>query len=378
MTIFKAFIKTFLKVLPSLLVYLGMLALFGNMTASANMKQSTERFSEVTLSVSITDKDNSELSRAVKNFISRTEKIVELNTDDPQTINDNVRFAMIDFGVYIPEGFEKTGEINYFSNGDSVSSALMTRKLDTYLRNIDIYRNNGYNLTDAISCADRIAEKTADVSVGLVSGEKKSESNYLLYMFRFSGYVLLMVICISTGLVLTQLHKKELVDRVACSSYSFLKRKGELILGLFVMALTLTCGILIINVMSGAGKADFWKFPGYTLDLISLMIFGMAFGYLLSTITSNELVINLISNTVILMSCFISGVFTERQLLSPSVVEAAKFQPLYWYIDAAEELNTVTASPLITVHAMQSMMIPLLFAVIVLFAGLIISKARHR
>ncbi|MBP5250465.1 MAG: hypothetical protein J6Z46_10740, partial [Lachnospiraceae bacterium] len=124
MTVFKAFIKTYLKVLPSLLIYLVMLAIFGNMTASANMTQSAERFSEVQLSVSITDKDNSELSKAVSNFIARTEKVVTLNTDDPQTINDDVRFAMISFGVYIPEGFEKTGEIRYFSNGESVSSML--------------------------------------------------------------------------------------------------------------------------------------------------------------------------------------------------------------------------------------------------------------
>ena len=105
MSVFKAIIKSIRSNIINIIVYFSIFAFFGNITARANVTTTDTMFEEVTMKVAVTDYDNSNISNAVVSYLKDTQKVVDPQTEDTQTINDNVRFGIYQYAIIIPEGF---------------------------------------------------------------------------------------------------------------------------------------------------------------------------------------------------------------------------------------------------------------------------------
>ena len=75
MTVFNAYLTIFKRKWKSLIIYLVIFVVFGNMSARANADTMKKSFESRSLNVSIIDNDKSELSKAVTKYIKSGDKI---------------------------------------------------------------------------------------------------------------------------------------------------------------------------------------------------------------------------------------------------------------------------------------------------------------
>ena len=108
------------------------------------------------------------------------------------------------------------------------------------------------------------------------------------------------------------------------------------------------------------------------------MLPGMSIGYFIGSISEEDNIINLIANSLILTMSFISGVFVSRDILSAGVLRFARFSPMYWYVEGNGVINDNPIGNILGSDFMVCVIMQLLFAVVIMVAGLIINRIRER
>ena len=310
MSVFKAIIKSIRSNIINIIVYFSIFAFFGNITARANVTTTDTMFEEVTMNVAVTDYDNSNISKAVVSYLKDTQKVVDPQTEDTQTINDNVRFGIYQYAIIIPEGFGESlkagdgkNELEYIAPGTSASEYLLTQKINDYLNDIVIYMENGYTENEAIELTHQQMVKLNETKA--IVNDKSDENHRSFYtgMFTFNGYSMMMILCICVSTALISFTKdKDVSNRISVSGMTFKKRNFAIIgaVALFGFVLT-TVVILVIHLASGEYAND--KLIYYAINAYVLMFVGLGVAYLFSTITSSENLINMLSNMFLL--CFL-------------------------------------------------------------------------
>ena len=195
MSVFKAIIKSIRSNIINIIVYFSIFAFFGNITARATVTTTDTMFEEVTMNVAVTDNDNSAISNAVVSYLEETQNVVDPQSEDPQTINENVRFGIYQYAIIIPEGFgesikagDNKKELEYIAPGTSASEYLLTQKISDYLNDIVIYLENGYTENEAIELTHEQMIKLNDTKA--IVNDKSDENHRSFYtgMFTFNGY----------------------------------------------------------------------------------------------------------------------------------------------------------------------------------------------
>ena len=77
------------------------------MQAKATVSTQEDMFEDVQVKVAVTDNDNSALSQALVDYLEETQIVVDPKTDDPQEMNDNVRFLIYDYALIIPDDLNR-------------------------------------------------------------------------------------------------------------------------------------------------------------------------------------------------------------------------------------------------------------------------------
>ena len=111
-----------------------------------------------------------------------------------------------------------------------------------------------------------------------------------------------------------------------------------------------------------------------TLGLHDYM-FGLAFGFLVGQVTSNELVMNAASNITGLIISFLGGVWVSLDLVGEPVATVAKFTPTYYYNEALHSAFDASGGGF-TPEVLANMGIICLFALAVFAIGLAISRVK--
>ena len=102
MPVFNAIIKSLRANIVNIIVYFAIFAVFGNMQAKATVSTQEDMFEDMQVTVAVTDNDNSFLSHALVDYLKETQIVVDPKTDDPQEMNDNVRFLIYEYAIIIP------------------------------------------------------------------------------------------------------------------------------------------------------------------------------------------------------------------------------------------------------------------------------------
>ncbi len=383
MTVFNTFLTIFRRNLKSLLIYLVVFVVFGNMSAKANADTMKKSFEEITLKVSIIDNDNSELSKALINYIGSEDEIKNLKTKDLKKINDYVRYGLVDYAVIIPKGYQKNIdngnlEIKYISGGTTTCEAIMTRKINTFLNDVKAYKKSKSTLNESIEKAKTAAGMADDSDVSIISSAVKQGKDYLYYIFNFAAYGLYMVLCLAISIGLVAIKEENVQNRMAISPYSFLRKNIEIILGILVLSLIIVAQFILLSVIYGIKSPEINKIGFYIFNILITMLPGISIGFAISSISNDENIINLISNCINLTMAFISGVFVSKEILSDGVQKVARFFPMYWYVEGNEVINNNPVKNILGSDFIVCVIMQLLFAVLIFTTGLTINKIRER
>ena len=105
MTVFKAFLKVLAKNKGTIILYTVILVSFGTIAAGTTKGTS---FKVSKPSVVIVNKDeNKSITKSLINYIKSNSKIVKIENNDEEKINDALFYQEVSYVIYIPENYSK-------------------------------------------------------------------------------------------------------------------------------------------------------------------------------------------------------------------------------------------------------------------------------
>ena len=384
MSVFNAILKSTKACLVSIIVYFSVFVLFGNISAKATATTKDTMFEDSIVKVAITDNDNSALSRGLVEYLNETEDVVDPQTTSIKEMNDNVRFLIYDYALIIPDDFServKNGEtenlLEYVAPGATAPQFLLTEKINTYMQDVMVYLNSGYSEDESIALTKENMIKLSDTKASIMDNSDENHRSFYTGMFTFNGYTLLMILCISISSVLSFTKDVDVKNRISVSGMHFKTRNFAIIAAVFCIGIVITAAVTVVVGLMGLSDTN-GKFIFYCIDVIALMLVGLGMAYMISAITNNENIINMVTNMLVLSMSFFCGVFIDIQFLSPAIVKFAHFLPLYWYTAAIRLINDTPVDKILGKTFYEYLLIEILFAGIFFAAGLIISKKKEQ
>ena len=384
MSVFNAILKSTKACLVSIIVYFSVFVLFGNISAKATATTKDTMFEDSIVKVAITDNDNSALSRGLIEYLNETEDVVDPQTTSIKEMNDNVRFLIYDYALIIPEDFAeraKAGEtedlLEYVAPGATAPQYLLTEKIRTYMQDVMVYLNSGYSEDESIALTKENMIKLSDTKASIMDNADENHRSFYTGMFTFNGYTLMMILCISISSVLSFTKDVDVKNRISVSGMHFKTRNFAIIAAVFCIGIVITAAVTVVVGLMGLSDTN-GKFIFYCIDVIALMLVGLGMAYMISAITTNENIINMVTNMFVLSMSFFCGVFIDIQFLSPAIVKFAHFLPLYWYTAAIRLINDTPVDRILGKTFYEYLLIEILFAGIFFAAGLIISKKKEQ
>jgi len=339
MQVFKTFMKIAKRKLPIVLMYAWIFIVLLIMFTAYGPQDVS--FEEKSLGVCVIDEDNTDASRAVTDYISKSHKLIELENDKDEII-DALYYTRVDYVLVIKEGYSEkiaSGQTdNLFENyqlPDSYAGVYLENDIDLYIRTLNSYIAAGNDAETAASLTAEALDYEIDVTIESFSdeadGATMNQGTY--FYFRYLVYILLSVfITMLSGILITIL-RKEVRDRSNCSGTPSFSQTMQIIAGCIVLVLILWVVFMIIAMIYKGGIFSANELYAVLNSFVFTLI-ATAIAILVAALVSNNSLINLVSNIVSLGMSFLCGVFVDQNLLGGTVLRIAKFLPAYWYVRA--------------------------------------------
>ena len=184
----------------------------------------------------------------------------------------------------------------------------------------------------------KLKEKTVSVSIASFVNEKQNDASAIF--FSFVPYLAISLGILGVGIILIQFNRKELKDRMECSSMPLRERVAGLTGGILVYGCMLLLFLLVMAVILSEGEilGDERLFC-FLLNAMVMILFGLSLGFLTGSIVKNRDAVNGIVNIVGLGLCFLGGVIVPLEFFSAGITEVARFLPSYWYVVTNETIR---------------------------------------
>lgn len=367
---FKLFLKILYQHRLSVILYFVCFAGLSFLVAKQNRIGDVETTFEATsISFSVFDEDNSELSKGLVDCLSTDNKIVEIE-DDKEVIQNALYNRDTMFVMRIQRGFGKSLKANDNTNEPkilvnsvkgSIYAKIFQNKIDQYISIISGYLQGGYSDTKSIDMAVETMDE--DIGMTMENNNKKESYSDLYYMVLYLPYIFISVCVCGIGPMLFAFYKENVYNRVKCSSCPSYKLTRGAILGVATVG-AMFCVISIIVAFVGAGTQLFTIKGCYVIiNVISFLLVAMSLTFLAGYIIEKEETLSLFSNIIGLGMSFLGGVFVPLEYLGENVVRIAKFLPSYWYVIALREIDDIHEGSLsLSGEGWLAIVIQLLFA----------------
>ncbi|MBR1724652.1 MAG: hypothetical protein IJ723_06515, partial [Ruminococcus sp.] len=170
MPLYKAFVKIFLRRLPSVIAYFIVFAVIA-FVMGANGEQTTG-FESVKLRVAVFDLDETDSSRALIKYISDNHRLVGDVKNSDYAIQDALYYEMIDYAITIDEGFEDKLEAGEFDGllttmkaEGKYNTQLLDGQLGQYFKIVSARMSAGDSAAMACIKANALTREHVDVTV---------------------------------------------------------------------------------------------------------------------------------------------------------------------------------------------------------------------
>lgn len=352
MTVFKAFLKVLAKNKGTIILYTVILVSFGTIAAGTTKGTS---FKVSKPSVVIVNKDeNKSITKSLINYIKSNSKIVKIENNDEEKINDALFYQEVNYVIYIPENYSKDFlagkdiELDV-KKGITASSEFEEMMLKRYINVATTYRKSITNEKELIKKIDDTLGKKVKVEMNTkvdTGSLRKLDSYYNFASYSFLA-TLLFIIC----LVLSSFKGDHVSKRITVSSMDYKKHNRMLLLSNCMYSLLiwlLYVGISIIMV----GSIALTKFGLlYMLNSLVFVIMATSLAFLIGTVVKSKNAINAIVEVIALGSSFLCGAFVPMDYIPDTVLKIAHIIPTYYYasnnelIAKLEKINFETLTP---------------------------------
>lgn len=313
------------------------------------------------------DYDNSSESKALTEYLKKTCIKKNIKNDKKETMQDELFARNVNCVLIIKEGFS----LDVVTIPGTQAATTFETAINSFTKTYNTYIASGYSESDALAAVNTSLSQKASVS--LLSGKSVASHSGIYYCFSYLGWVLLVMMIAGIAPVLQVFSKKEIKERISCSSYKFANYNRELLLGVILTGLVV-CAVIFVSATI-MFKGSTFSFSGFlfTLNMLCYMLVSLAFAFFISKITSNSEILNMFANTVSLGMAFLCGIFVPEEFLSDGIIKAAHFLPAYWYNQAVKSIDFHPVKELGFISICMG--IQLLFAAAIIVVALRITKA---
>ncbi|MDD6098145.1 MAG: ABC transporter permease, partial [Oscillospiraceae bacterium] len=339
MQVFKTFMKVTKKKLHISMIYIVIfVAICVAMTLTSS---STNEFTDSKLDISITDLDNSEASKALADYIARSNKIVDLGEGKDKAL-DALYYRRADIILTINEGYseklvkgETEGLFSDYRIPGSYSAELFDSQLNQYISMVTACTAGGSSLEEACEKAAELS--AAEIEVETVSFGKNINADYnddIAAFFQYLSYILIVTLIAGLCPTLLIMMSRDIRNRTNCSCITVTSQMSQIVLGTVIFVLGLY--LLLMGVAAVLFGDMLFNEKGLLamLNGFVFLIFSMMLTLLIAVIAPSSNVISMIANVISLGLSFLCGVFVPQSLLSGVVLNIGKFLPAYWYVRA--------------------------------------------
>ncbi len=385
MPVFKVFFQILKTKSTLILIYMAVFMTFMAANVSQSRSSGETMFESKNLSIAVYDECRDDLSDQVIRMLQSDNQVELLDTASDTAIssekqrlrelNDNVRYGIYDYALILPSTFGTDYQYNYFATTESSAGYIVSRQIDTFLKCVKINTEAGMDPGAAVREAAGVAEAAQGAPVRMISfpGNGGGHSG-LYYAYKFMCYSLMMTIVTGICTVLSGMKNEDLLRRIRCSAlsnraFSLARFLASLLFATAIMCLFIVMAALVYREDTTAAAA-----AARILNLIPVCVCSAAFAYLLSALTADESIINMVTNMVCLSMSFMCGVFIDPSILSAGVLKAAQFMPFYWYVrgvSLADQAVGITSPAFLECIGIQ-----LLFAAAFTAGGIVISRSK--
>ncbi|MCQ2483474.1 MAG: ABC transporter permease [Clostridia bacterium] len=340
--------------------------------------------------VSYVDNDNSELSKGLAEYLSKSNEVTDYGDKDDTEISNMVYFHITDYHMNIPDGFMDSVEagnndnlISYETGNGNFSSAAydIGNRINTFLNMYRSYRAIGLSVEEAVSKTNDTIVDESEISIVAADNdtvEVSAEDTVIFNINQYYPYLILGMMSMGIGYTILITNKKETVDRCSVSPVPPYMTKLTNTLGLLTSGLVCWLLFTVFNFVYGAGSEIISNY-GYVILINSFLttMIACALSSLLTTFIKSASSLGMVTNIVSLSMAFLCGVFVPMRFIGENVLNFSKFLPFYWTILANNMTSSVQSK--YSYDAKQLMIcfvVEALFAVAISFIAIILNSKR--
>lgn len=378
MQVYRVFFQILNKQKGQILMYLGIFLGIALLVSSQNQETGEMSFERSSYQFAVFDEDQSVISKALIRYLEKDNERLEIE-DGKESIQDELYNRNVycvlriprHFGASLQDGNELQ-KIEIAGVPGTIYKQTFESLTSQYITILRGCLTGGYIEEEAVKRVEEISKKEVSVAV---KESGSTEHSYLYYFFAYVPYILLSLCIVGIAPVLVVFQKKEVRDRIGCSSYSLMKTNRELIFG--TLAAGLVFGILFfLCSIVGAGSAVLSK-KGllFGVNTLAFLFVSLSVVFLLGQLLKKTTSISMASNVLALGMSFLTGVFVPLEYLGEGIIRLAHFLPSYWYILGVRLIDSGMEGGDFA-KLCEYMGIQLLFAVAIIAIGLAYSKAK--
>lgn len=394
MHLFKHFFKLVSKNKTGLIIYgliflvMIILSMGSSLYLGSSYEQESEEVGDKRLTIGYIDGSGSELSKGLISNLSAGNDMTDISGRSEDNIKTMVFFTAYDAVITIGKDFDSkvdagdASAVTYLSAvTDGPAMYIMETSVNNYLDTYKLYRDLGFESSEAVSKASETLEKkvkTTAYSDGEGSAISIHNKEFILNtVSKFFIWMSFSTLTLSIGNVIIKnnndiVNKRVNVGPVKPGTMSLVNAGGLLV-----------CGIVLWLIMSGvlwfyAHDTAIWKEYGYVviLTLLATVISNCAMTSFIASFKVSEDSLPMIANIVGLGLSFASGAFVPQYLLSGKFLGASKFFPFYWAVRILDSIcpssgSSIEFSPSVLWSGIGVMM---LCAAAFTVAGIVVRK----
>ena len=387
MQVYKTFFKIAKNYTGGCLIYLSVFLIIMVCMSLLSSYDSDNKFSASSVTFTLIDEDKSDASKALIDYLSDKHVLVEMDSYDNETLQDNLYYEQVKYILNIPKGYEKNLENGDFDNllshsmrTDSAAGYFFNQDISSYINNIRLNLTAGYSMEEALEETAKTIENTkSDVETIEFEKTSKNKDQGIFYYFQYFAYIAISILIVGISPILISFHKDDLASRVACSSYSRVKQSAEIGLGCITYSVAMWL-ILMICAVFVYGPSMVFSTNGLLCVLNSFVytIVIIAITLLVGSFNLGSDSLSLVSNVLGLGTSFLCGVFVPLWMLSDKVLAFSKFLPAYWYIKSNNMISGFTGEAVSMDSYWTNIGVQMLFAVAIFSVYLVVNLNKKR
>lgn len=381
MQVFKCFFAIVRRNLGMMIMYAVIFIAISGIITTVVPRQTVAGYEDESLPITVVDRDGSEASRALEDYLYDRQQANPL-PDDRETLQDSLYRRTTWYILYIPAGYGASladGQplaLESVGVPGSYQTAYLDSQVAAWAGAVQAYLAAGFPPGEALAGA--VTDTGLQVEASLTSRQSERMAS-VYYYFIYLCYGLSMVMIFGLAPALLAVNRREVLARVNASALPLRRRNGQLALGALALAAAVLVAFLIVALVL---YRDGLLSAGGVLCMVNafvFLLFATALALLIGQVSKSSIMVTALANVTVMGMCFLGGIFVQPDLLGPGMQVVAKFMPFYWYaqvVRTASGLGEGVSQSLAPI--LEGIGIQLIFALALVSAALLVSRQKQR